>query len=96
VGLLTLAAGQPAAWAEYVRLGAMRPAREAQLEAFGCTFGQAGGYVLGLWGFHANIVNALAEQPIDLEDEVACAKASPVGLAVAQAHHAAASAGEGT
>lgn len=96
VGLLTLADAQPGAWAEYVRLGTMRSSREAQLEVFGCTFGQASGYVLGLWGFHANIVNALAEQPIDLDDEVVCANASPIGLAVAQAHRAAASAGEGT
>lgn len=96
VGLLSLAAARPGAWTEYVSLAALHPLREAQLEAFGCTFGQAGGYVLGLWGFHANIVNALAEQPIDLDDEAACANASPIGLAVAQAHRAAAGAGEGT
>lgn len=96
VGLLTLAANQPAAWTKYVELAATRPPREAQLEAFGCTFGRAGGYVLGLWGFHVNIVNALAEQPVDLDDEVACADVSPIGLAIAEAHRAAASAGEGT
>jgi HD-like signal output (HDOD) protein/CheY-like chemotaxis protein len=89
VGLLTLAANRPSAWAEYARLSSSRPPREAQLSAFGCTVGRAGGYVLGLWGFHANIVNAIADQPIDLDDEAACAAASPGALAVAMAHSAA-------
>lgn len=90
VGLLTLAANQPTAWAAYTELRAVRPEREAQLEAFGCTLGQASGYVLALWGFHTNIVNALAQQPLDLDDEVACAEASPAALALAEAHRAAA------
>jgi HD-like signal output (HDOD) protein len=89
VGLLTLAANQPAAWTEYRRLATALPRREAQLSAFGCTAGRAGGYVLGLWGFHANIVNAIAEQPLDLDDEVATANASPAARAVAAAHQAA-------
>ena len=82
----------------------MLPAREAQLGAFGCTFGRAGGFVLGLWGFHTNIVNAIAEQPIALDDDHERASASPAALAIAEAHHAAAEsplveiagAGEGT
>lgn len=89
VGLLTLASNRPSAWNEYTRLASARRPREAQLSAFGCTVGRAGGYVLGLWGFHPNIVNAIAEQPIDLDDETACAEASPGALAIAMAHHAA-------
>jgi hypothetical protein len=46
--------------------------------------------VLGLWGFHANIVNAIAEQPIALDDEPACANAAPDPLAIAEAHRQAA------
>lgn len=90
IGLLTLAANSPAAWTSYRELAAGRPDREAQVEAFGCTFGAASGYVLGLWGFHPTIVNAVAEQPIDLDDEVARATASPAALAIAEARHIAA------
>lgn len=89
VGLLTLAANQPATWTTYAELASSRPAQEAQLEAFGSTFGRASGYVLGLWGFHPNIVNALAEQPVDLENEIARAAASPAALTIAEAHRAA-------
>lgn len=90
VGLLTLAANEPASWVEYTELKPVLGPREAQLRAFGCTLGQAAGYVLGLWGFHANIVNALAEQPIALDDDLARGKASPAGLAIAEAHQGAA------
>jgi hypothetical protein len=90
VGLLTLAANKPEAWTTYTTLRTELTPREAQLRAFDCTAGRAGGYVLGLWGFHADIVNAIAEQPIDLADDVARANASAAGLAIAQAHRAAA------
>ncbi|MGQ0631475.1 MAG: HDOD domain-containing protein [Sporichthyaceae bacterium] len=90
VGLLTLAVNEPLSWAEYTRFRSVLPLREAQLRAFGCTLGRATGYVLGLWGFHANIVNALAEQPIALEDDLARQNASPASLAIAEAHRAAA------
>lgn len=90
VGLLSLAANQPESWKEYTRLRAVLPLSEAQVGAFGCTLGRASGYVLGLWGFHANVVSALAEQPLDLDDELACSQASPAAVAVAQAHRVAA------
>jgi HD-like signal output (HDOD) protein len=90
VGLLLLAANKPAAWTTYTGLRSELAPREAQVRAFGCTTGRAGGYVLGLWGFHADIVNAIAEQPIALDDDVARAHASPAGLAIAEAHLAAA------
>jgi HD-like signal output (HDOD) protein/CheY-like chemotaxis protein len=90
IGLLTLAANDAASWANYIKLKSRLPERDAQLCAFSCTSGRAGGYVLGLWGFHPNIVNAIAEQPIALDDDLAVAKASPAGLAIARAHQAAA------
>lgn len=90
VGLLTLAANRPASWTTYTRLRSELAPGEAQIRAFGCTAGRAGGYVLGLWGFHADIVNAIAEQPIALDDDDARANASAAGLAIAEAHRAAA------
>jgi HD-like signal output (HDOD) protein len=89
VGLLMLASNRPDAWVEYSKLASGRPLREAQLTAFGCTTGRAGGYVLGLWGFHPTIVNAIAEQPLALDDSDARAAASPAALAIAEAHAAA-------
>lgn len=93
VGLLTLAANKPEAWTTYTSLRSELAPREAQLQAFACTAGRAGGYVLGLWGFHPTIVNAIAEQPIALDDDVARANASAAGLAVAEAHQAVATVG---
>jgi HD-like signal output (HDOD) protein len=90
VGLLALAASKPASWAVYTNHKALLPPREAQLCAFGCTIGRASAYLLGLWGFHSTIVNALAEQPIGLDDDVARLNASRAALAIAEAHEAAA------
>jgi HD-like signal output (HDOD) protein len=90
VGLLVLAANKPRAWAKYCDLRRAIPAREAQLQAFGVTTGQASAYLLGHWGFHPTTVGVLAEQPIALGDERARSTASPWALAVAQAHWSAA------
>jgi HD-like signal output (HDOD) protein/CheY-like chemotaxis protein len=90
LGMLVLAANRPDSWARYGALKSLLPARDAQMEAFGVTFGRAGGYVLGLWGFHPDIVNALAEQPIAFDDAIARLQASEGGLAVAEARAAAA------
>jgi len=90
VGLLALAANKPASWAVYTNHKALLPPREAQLCAFGCTIGRASAYLLGLWGFHSTVVNALAEQPIGLDDDVARLNASRAALAIAEAHEAAA------
>jgi len=90
VGLLALAANKPASWAVYTNHKSLLPPREAQLSAFGCTIGRASAYLLGLWGFHPTIVNALAEQPVGLDDDVARLNASRAALAVAEAHEAAA------
>lgn len=90
VGLLALAANKPASWAVYANHKALLPPREAQLCAFGATIGRASGYLLGLWGFHSTIVNALAEQPIGLDDDLARLNASRGALAIAEAHEAAA------
>lgn len=86
VGLLSLAANQPDAWAQYTRTRTLLPAREAELRAFGCTIGRASAYLLALWGFHPVTVNALAGQPVELEDEFARVNASKAALAIAEAH----------
>jgi HD-like signal output (HDOD) protein len=86
VGLLSLAANQPDSWAQYRTTRTLVPAREAQLRAFGCTTGHASAYLLALWGFHSVTVNALAGQPIDVEDDFARVNASKPTLAIAEAH----------
>jgi len=86
VGLLVLAAADHEAWAAYRDAPRTISARERELEAFGCTIARASAYLLGLWGFHANTVAALVEQPIDVFDPVSRYAASPAGLAVAFAH----------
>jgi HD-like signal output (HDOD) protein/ActR/RegA family two-component response regulator len=85
VGLLALTASRPAGWLVYQSLRADWPERQAQIEAFGCTVGQASGYLLGLWGFDPVVVRTLAEQPIPLEDNAARLNASPASLAIAEA-----------
>lgn len=90
VGLLLLAAGDHAAWADYRARRTTLPARDAETQAFGCTIGRASAYILGLWGFHPTVVSALAEQPVALDDDAARAGVSLAGLIVAEAHAAAA------
>jgi hypothetical protein len=90
VALLSLAANDPDAWAEYARTRTLLPAGEAQLRAFGCTVGRASAYLLALWGFHAVTVNALAGQPVDLDDDFARVNVSKAALAIAEAHELAA------
>lgn len=90
IGLLLLAAGDHAAWADYDERRGRLAARDAEVQAFGCTIGRASAYVLGLWGFHPTVVGALAEQPVDLDDDTARAGVSLAGLIVAEAHAAAA------
>lgn len=86
VALLSLAANQPDSWAQYTRTRTLLPAREAQLRAFGCTIGRASAYLLALWGFHSVTVNALAGQPVELEDDFARVNVSKSALAIAEAH----------
>jgi HD-like signal output (HDOD) protein/CheY-like chemotaxis protein len=90
VALLPLAANQPDSWAVYTRTRTLLPAREAQLCAFGCTIGRASAYLLALWGFHSFTVNALAGQPVELEDGFARVNVSKAALAIAEAHELAA------
>lgn len=86
VALLSLAANQPDSWAQYARTRTLLPAREAQERAFGCTVGRASAYLLALWGFHSVTVNALAGQPVELEDDFARVNVSKAALAIAEAH----------
>jgi HD-like signal output (HDOD) protein len=86
IGLLSLAANRPDSWAAYTETRTHLPAREAQVRAFGCTIGRASAYLLALWGFHSVTVNALADQPVELDDDVERANASREAIAIAEAH----------
>jgi HD-like signal output (HDOD) protein len=65
VGLLVLAAGNPAGYETIRQAAPTDPWEREQLEqeAFGCTVGQASGYLLGMWGFPVALVQAVASQP---------------------------------
>lgn len=84
VGLLVLASTDHEAWSTYREIGTDLLARAAEEQAFGCTIGRASAYILGLWGFHPTVVNALAEQPLELDDAEARASASLAGVIVAE------------
>ncbi|MBI1757911.1 MAG: HDOD domain-containing protein [Actinobacteria bacterium] len=65
LGLLVLASGNPGGYEAIRRAALADPGELQQLERreFGCTVGQAGGYLLGLWGFPVALVQAVASQP---------------------------------
>jgi HD-like signal output (HDOD) protein/CheY-like chemotaxis protein len=86
VGLLSLAGNHPGPWAQYTDSRRLRSEREAQLGAFGCTIGAASAYLAAHWGFQSTTVNALAGQPVDLDDPLARVNASKAVLAIAEAH----------
>ncbi len=70
IGLLVLAAGNPAAW-DVLRAGEpgdVWAAAERQTEVFGCSATEASAYLLGLWGFPEGVVNAVADQPTSSVD----------------------------
>ena len=70
VGALVLAEGMPAAAADLAQAIAAEestdPITRARLEAlsYGCTIPQASAHLLGLWGFAAAMVHAVATQPL--------------------------------
>lgn len=84
LGLLVLAADNPAGWARY-RDSDGTARRQRETDAFGCTVGRASAYLLGLWGFDPTVVKTLAELPVDLVDSSARDASSPAAQAVAYA-----------
>lgn len=78
VGLLVLASRVDGGWdrlaAGLAEVGGdpmsralSRPALER--DAFGCTVGEAGAYLLGLWGFAQPVVHAIAAQPAQTQPQ---------------------------
>jgi HD-like signal output (HDOD) protein len=55
---------------------------QAEMDAFGCTVPEASAYILGLWGFAAPVVEAIACQPTRSDDT----GATPVAHVVSFAH----------
>jgi HD-like signal output (HDOD) protein len=64
VGLLALAAADPVAFELFTKfeLPGLAP-YERERAAFGCSVADVSGYLLGLWGFDAEAVRALVDQP---------------------------------
>jgi HD-like signal output (HDOD) protein len=67
VGLPVLAGARPQQWAAASarETAGLEDAGELELELFGCSVTQAGAYLLGLWGFHEPVVEAIATQSAD-------------------------------
>lgn len=84
VGLLVLAAQNPEGLLVLGR-GRTADAEVAELTAFGCTVAQASAYLLGLWGFPDQVVQAIATRRSGLGDvpPTALARALDVAAHVA-------------
>ncbi|MEJ2578568.1 MAG: HDOD domain-containing protein, partial [Kineosporiaceae bacterium] len=65
VALPVVAVALPEGWARLRGFGPLDPIRSAEEEvaAFGRTVTRATAYLLGLWGFSENVVDAIADQP---------------------------------
>jgi HD-like signal output (HDOD) protein/ActR/RegA family two-component response regulator len=89
VGLPVLAGAHPKAWAA---IRAARPTdldgeRALEQEHFGCSVTQAGAYLLGLWGFNEQVVEAIATQPADPGDPSAIPAALVLSVARRAVRH---------
>jgi HD-like signal output (HDOD) protein/ActR/RegA family two-component response regulator len=65
VGLPVLAGAHPERWAGAVGRDSagLEEAGELEFDLFGCSVTQASAYLLGLWGFHEPVIEAIATQP---------------------------------
>jgi HD-like signal output (HDOD) protein/ActR/RegA family two-component response regulator len=89
VGLPVLASAKPAEWTAFRLEGIadLCEQHDAEIAQFGCSVAQASAYLLGLWGFNEQVVEAIATQPADPADLAAVPAALLLTYARRKVHH---------